>query len=142
MDTFTRRYLAILGTLLLLGLVWWLLDVDYRARELNAMLADDPVLSAYPYQFRVLSLDNGVAAMSSPRSARVSVIQGLRILFPELRGESAVSEPMMEAQTTLASMQSRAAGLVAAQDDVKQVSWVLDERWLSNNGVLTESTGQ
>ncbi len=139
MDTFTRRYLAFLGVLALLGLVWWLSSIDYRARELNQLLAKDPALSAYPYQFRVLSLDNGVAAITSPRSSEVSVIQGLRILFPELQDASPVSEAMMEAQTRLARMQSRAASLVTGENDVEGVKWVLDRRWLTNNGVQLEA---
>ncbi len=138
---FTRRYLIILGSLLFLGAGWWLLTQDYRARALNELLATDAQLSAYPYQFKVLSVTNGVAAMSSPRSARMSVIQGLRILFPELGNESAVSEAMMVAQTKLARMQSRAAKLVTDQDDVERVRWVLDERWLSKNGVQLGTGG-
>lgn len=138
MDTFTRRYLLVLGTLAMAGGGYWLAGRDGRVSELNAMLARDAELTAYPYQFRVLSLENGVARMTSPRSAELSAIQGLRIMFPELKAESAVSESMVEAQKALAAIQSRAADLVTQQPDVTRVAWVLDERWLNMNGVFVQ----
>ena len=127
--------LAGLGLLLL---AWWWTGQDGRVRELNALLEADPQLAAYPYRFRVLALETGVATMSSPRSARVSAIQGLRILFPELQVESAISDRMMAAQRTLAATQTRAAGIVADQPDVNSVVWELDERWLSRHGVVVD----
>jgi len=41
---------------------------DPRVGELNELLKADPQLAAYPYSFRVLELEEGVAVMSSPRS--------------------------------------------------------------------------
>lgn len=71
-----------------------------------------------------------MAEMSSPRSAQLSAIQGLRILFLELENASAVSEQMIAAQEKLARTQSRAGKLIGGQDDVRRVKWVLDESWL------------
>lgn len=138
MDAFTRRYLLVLGSVALVGGGYWLAGRDGRVSELNAILDRDPELTAYPYQFRVLSLDNGIARMTSPRSAELSAIQGLRIMYPALKAESAVSEPMVEAQKALAAIQSRAADLVTQQPDVTRVVWVLDERWLNMNGVFVQ----
>jgi hypothetical protein len=59
-------------------------------------------------------------------------------MFPQLEGKSAVSPEMIEAQKRLANMQSRAAGLIKAEEDVRSVRWKLDERWLSRNGVYVE----
>jgi hypothetical protein len=138
MDDFTRRYLYVLAAVVIVGLLWWISSIDLKVREINAVLQADPVLSAYPYEFRVLSLENGVAGVSSPRSAQMSAIQGLRIMFPELEGASAISEEMMAAQEELARVQSHAGKLVGEQEGVRQLSWVLDERWLSDNGVYVQ----
>jgi hypothetical protein len=138
MDPFTRRYLIILSAVAVAASVFWLSNMNPRVGELNDILEADKQLVSYPYQFRVLSLDEGVANMTSPRSAQMSAIQGLRIMFPELGVKSAVSPEMIEAQERLANMQSRAAGFIKAQEDVQRVQWNLDERWLSRNGVYVE----
>ena len=138
MDQFTRRYLYILSAAVIVGFLLWLSNLKPRIGELNYILEADEQLATYPYQFRVLSLDQGVARMTSPRSAQMSAIQGLRIMFPELEGKSPVSPEMIAAQERLASIQTRAAGLVKAQEDVRSVQWILDEHWLSRNGVYIE----
>lgn len=138
MDRFTRRYLTGLALLAAIGAIWWVSNLDGRVSALNSQLADDPYLSDYPYEFRVLAIENGVARMSSPRSADMSAIQGLRIMYPELRDESAVSDRMMTAQEDLARHQSYAGKQVTEHPDVKRVRWVLDERWLSENGVMIQ----
>ena len=138
MDQFTRRYLYILSAVVIVGFLIWLSNLDPRVGELNDILEADEQLATYPYQFRVLSLDQGGARMTSPRSAQMSAIQGLRIMFPELEGKSPVSPEMIAAQESLASIQTRAAGLVKAQEDVRSVRWILDENWLSRNGVYIE----
>jgi len=134
MDQFTRRYLYILSAVALAALVLWVSGKDSRVGALNDLLEADEQLASYPYQFRVLSLEEGMAEMTSPRSARMSATRSLRIMFPELQDKSAVSPEMMEAQEQLASVQSRAAALIQAQLDVRQVRWTLDERWLSRHG--------
>lgn len=138
MDQFTRRYLYILSAAALAAVVLWLSGMGSRVGTLNRLLEADEQLAAYPYQFRVLSLDDGVAEMTSPRSARMSAIRSLRIIFPQLQDKSAVSPEMMEAQERLANVQSRAAAVIQAQADVRSVKWVLDERWLSRHGVYPE----
>lgn len=137
-DDFARRYLYLLGALIVAGIVWWFASLDFRAGELSDLLEADDTLAAYPYTFKVLSLENGVAQMSSPRSAQMSAIQGLRILFPQLENASAVSDEMMAAQEELARIQSRAAKLIGEQPDVRHVRWVLDEQWLSSHGVYVQ----
>lgn len=124
--------------MVIVGFLLWLSNLDPRVGELNDILESDEQLAAYPYQFRVLSLDQGVARMTSPRSAQMSAIQGLRIMFPELEGKSPVSPEMIAAQERLASIQTRAAVLIKAQEDVRSVRWTLDERWLARNGVYMQ----
>lgn len=137
-DDFTRRYLYVLAAAALAALVWWVSSSDSRVSELNDLLRADQAISAYPYKFRVLTLENGIAEMSSPRSAKMSAIQGLRILFPQLQDASAVSPEMMKAQEELARVQASAAELVGEQADVRRVVWSLDEQWLSSHGVYVQ----
>ena len=138
LDAFSKRYLAALAIIAVLAGAWWLLSIDSRVAELNALLDADSELAAYPYRFRVQSLENGVAEVSSPRSAQLSATRGLRAMFPELANLSAVSPEMMAAQERLAGVQSRAAALVMAQADVGRVRWVLDEQWLSGHGIYVQ----
>lgn len=138
MDTFTRRYTTFLALLAAAALAVWLSSYDSRVSDINNRLAADPILSSYPYHFEVLSIEHGVARMHSPRSAQMSAIQGLRILFPELRSKSAVSDAMMAAQEQLAKMQSLAMRTVLEHPDVDKVIWVLDQVWLESNGVVVQ----
>ncbi len=138
LDAFTRRYLIVLASLIAAALLWWLVSQDSRVAQINAALRADEQLSAYPYVFRVLTLENGVAQVSSPRSAQMSAIQGLRIMFPALQQASAVSAEMMAAQEELARLQSHASDIVSRHEDVRQVRWVLDEQWLARYGVYVQ----
>jgi hypothetical protein len=135
LDSFTRKYLYVLAGLALIGFVLWLSSLDFRVSEINKLLEADAELAAYPYPFRVMSLENGVAQMSSPRSAQLSAIQSLRVMFPELKQHSAVSDEMVAAQEELARVQAYAANLVTREEDVSRVRWVLDKQWLASHGV-------
>ena len=87
MDTFTRNYsiaLVVIGAILLFRLFYEPPGVSL----LNDRLADNAELAAYPYRFRVLTLEEGVASMSTPRSAEFPVYRALPLLFPELRDEA------------------------------------------------------
>ena len=128
LDSFTRNYLYVLAGLALVGCIWWLSSLDFRVIEINELLEADTRLAVYPYPFRV-------AQVSSPRSATLSAIQSLRVMYPELQQRSAVSDEMMVAQEELARTQSYAGELVKSQQGVSSVRWVLDRRWLENNGV-------
>ena len=135
MDDFTRKYLYFLIGLVFIGCIWWLSSLDFRAREINELLDADSDIAAYPYPFRVISLENGVAQVSSPRSAQLSAIQSLRVMYPALEQSSVVSDEMMTAQAGLARIQSRVGKLVKSQGDVNSVRWVLDQQWLTEHGV-------
>ena len=138
LDDFTKRYLVGLLVVAMLGLGWWISSWDRRVSQLNAILEEDSELASYPYQFRVISLENGIAEMSSPRSAEVPVIQFLRIAYPEFRNRSVLDEPVMAAQDRLVEMQSRAAKLVSDQPDVRAVRWTLDRQWYQSQGVYLD----
>jgi hypothetical protein len=138
LDKFTRTYLYVLAGLVLVGFLWWLSGLNFRVGEINEQLEADAILATYPYPFHVLSLNTGVAEVSSPRSAEMSAVQSLRIMYPSLQHSSAVSDEMIAAQEELARVQSHAGDLVKSQPDVHSVRWVLDKRWLENHGVLVE----
>jgi len=135
MDSFTRKYLGLLTGVAVIGLFWWLLSLDSRVGELNAALDADPELAGYPYQFRVLSLEGGIAEISSPRSAEVPVMRFLRVAFPDLANTAVTSPQMMAAQQRLAKLQSRAADRVREHPEVHGVRWTLDQRWYAERGV-------
>ena len=134
MDRFTRNYLIILATLAVIVLVWVFYESPDVAR-LNAKLSENAELVDYPYRFRVLGLENGVATMSSPRSASFPAYRALAILYPQLRNEAPDSPAMMEAQQEMARVQRMARDIVADSEDVSRVVWVLDENWLLGKGI-------
>lgn len=138
LDAFTKRYLIGLLVIAVLGLAWWFSGWDARVGQLNAILEADAELAAYPYQFKVISLENGVAEISSPRSGEVPVIKFLRIVFPELRNSGVMDEPVMAAQDKLVTIQSRAGKLVSDEADVKSIRWSIDRNWYASQGIYLD----
>lgn len=104
-------------------------------RELNALLAQQEQLKDYPYQFRVLQIDNGVAVISSPRAAGVSVPAIVKVLDPSLKDLPITDDRIFEAQRRLAEIQSAVGNLVEASPNVSRIRWKLDEEWLRNHGI-------
>ncbi len=139
MDKFAKRYTLILVVALLAALAWWFFSRDTVAGDINAKLASDAELAAYPYAFRVVSVDNGIATASSPRAARVPVMQFLREAFPELASVPVDHPDMMAAQDALVTVQSRAAEIIRSHPDVRSVRWQLDEAWYAKRGVYLDS---
>jgi hypothetical protein len=138
LDRFTRTYLVVLTVIAVAGIAWWLSTWDSRLSQMNKILASDAQLAGYPYQFKVISLENGVAEISSPRSAEVPVIQFLRIIHPEFNNSSVVDESVMAAQDELARMQSHAGKLVSDMDEVDSIRWTIDRKWYASNGVYLD----
>lgn len=134
MDRFTRIY----STILLVFIVVVLAVIFYESPKVGALndaLADKSELADYPYRFRVLEFDNGVATVSTPRAANFNAFRALRIIFPELANEPDDSPRLYEAQEELASVQALAAEAVRSDPDVRRVDWSLDEHWLRDNGI-------
>jgi len=136
MDRFTRNYLIGLGVIALLGAAWWLTTLDFRAGELNRILDDDPLVAGYVYQFRVRSVQNGVAEMYTPRSAEVSAMRFLGLVRPELKRLGSEDAEMIAAEQELARVQAHARSLILEQPDVDRVRWVLDRGWYEGRGVV------
>lgn len=106
-----------------------------EVRALNAVLKQDDKLNSYPYRFRVLAVKNGVAVMTSPRSADVPVPVIIKVIDPSLQNVSVSEERFFEAQQTLADLQAYAREQVMAQEGISRVIWKLDEEWLLSHGV-------
>lgn len=136
MDRFTRNYSLGLGILVLGALVLWFKSTwQPQAWEINRMLEADPIVAAYPYQFRVQSFENGVATILTPRSPALPALQFVPILYPELAGKDQSDPAMIKAQADLVAAQKRTMDLVEALPGVTAINWVLDRRWLSDHGV-------
>ena len=136
MDRFTRNYLIFLGLIAKPLLGWWLSSWNPRVNEINDMLEADPQLSAYPYPFRVISLENEVAQLSTPRSFEMPVIRFLAVIRPGLRSKSQDHPDIVAAQTELVTHQKRAERLVRDQPDVTSVRWNLDREWYLDHGIV------
>ena len=134
LDRGTRNY-AIFLLALAAGLIALALYEPPVVRELNKKLEQDPLVSTFPYEFRVLRVENGAAVMSTPRSPAVPVERVLGILFPDIAGQPGDSPGFQEAQKKLATVQTRARDLVLHDPRVKRVRWELDRDWLMQHGL-------
>ena len=136
MDSFLKLYLLAMVILVVAAGAYFLTQKDERVEALNLKLASADTLAEYPYRFRVLSLEEGVATVTSPRSADMGPMHFLRILDPSLRDKDVVHPDMMAAQDLLAQTQSEAARLLEEEPDVSRIRWQLDERWYAEQGVF------
>jgi hypothetical protein len=141
MDRFTRNYTIGIAVLVVGALAFWI-GSSWKPRvwELNAMLEADPQIAAYPYPFRVVALDDGVAAISTPRSFDLPAYRFLAIIHPNLANKADNDPEVIAAQQELIDHQKRAQGLVLAQPDVESVRWELDTQWLAARGIAVPST--
>ncbi len=134
MDKFTRNYtivLAVVGAIILFSIFYESPGVS----KLNAALLENSDVASYPYRFRVVSLEDGLATMGTPRSTEFSAPRALEILYPQLRGLASNSTAIIEAQKELARVQGIARGIVLQSGDVDRVEWKLDENWLLGHGI-------
>lgn len=134
MTTGLKIYSAILVAIILIFIANFLYE-PADVRNLNKLLSANEALAAYPYQFRVLRLENDIAIMSSPRSAQVGVPQIIASIDPNLKGVSISDPRFLEAQQRLAEHQALARSLVSAESGVSGVKWELDEAWLRQRGI-------
>ncbi len=134
MDKFTRNYSIVLGVVVV-ALVALFMYEDPQIHSLNDRLLRDTRLSIYPYTFRVLRLENGVATMTTPRSAEFPAYRALGLLFPSLDGLPQDDARLMQGQLDMAQLQEYAKGLVLDTESVKHVAWELDTQWLGRHGI-------
>ncbi|MBK5969674.1 hypothetical protein Thiosp_04374 [Thiorhodovibrio litoralis] len=136
MDSFTRNYSIVLGLILVIVLGFWIKSSwQPRVWELNNMLESDAKLAEYPYQFRLRSLNNGLAILSTPRNPSFPAYQFLQVIHPRLAGKDQADPAMVAAQQELIEHQKHAQTLMLGQPDVERVDWQLDVKWLADHGV-------
>lgn len=113
----------------------WFIKQDPALNHLNSTLKADQELVAYPYQFRAMKLENGIATLTTPRSAQVSVLQFFNIAFPTLDTSNADTPQVIAAQKQLAQIQEKAAKVIKAQPGITAIEWEIDRSWYSSHGV-------
>jgi hypothetical protein len=136
----TSMMKVLLGLLVLGAVYWFGLRTDPAVDALNQTLQHQGsrAFLAYPYQFRVVQLKDGVATISSPRSAEMPVYRMIGAIDPSLAGKDATDPDFIAAQKQLANMQGEARQIVIAQPGVTSVKWELDKNWLSEHGILLD----
>ncbi len=122
---------------LAVALDWTIQRPDSRTRDLNAALDTlaGPELKAYPYQFRVLRVEGGVAVMSTPRNAAVPAFRALGVLYPNIDVRNADNPAFIGIEQRLGRVQGEARTIVASQPGITSVRWELDRRWLAAHGI-------
>ncbi len=141
MDRFTRNYSIAIGILVIGALAFWINSTwKPDVWDLDSVLASDPKISSYPYRFRVVSLENGVATLSTPRSFDIPAYRFLAIIHPNLTNKADNDPEVIAAQQDLIDHQKHAQGLILAQPQVESVQWELDTQWLAARGISVPNT--
>jgi hypothetical protein len=136
MDTFTRNYATGLTLIALLIFAYWFVTFNYRVYELNKLIKNDHILADYPYQFHVKTFTNGIAELTTPRSADIPAVRFLSIVYPELKGKSTEDPRLIMAEQKLETLQTHAKQLILSQPDVEKIRWVLDSDWYIQQGIF------
>ena len=136
----TRRAAAIIFLAAVLGaLVYWA-GGDPQVDALNEAIKQNGsrALKEYPYQFRVLRLEDGVATMTTPRSPQVPVYRMIRAIDPNVNPRDPNNPEFVAAEKALAGVQEEARRIVLAQPGVTSVKWELDRNWLIDHGIAVD----
>ena len=106
----TRRTVAIFlfAALLAGGLLYWS-SGDPKVDALNEAIKRNgsKALRDYPYQFRVLRLETGVATMTTPRSPQVPVYRMIRAIDPTVNPRNPNDPDFVAAEKALAASSPR-----------------------------------
>ncbi|MEM6604911.1 MAG: hypothetical protein AAF671_04070 [Pseudomonadota bacterium] len=135
-DRFAKIYLAVLLTLISLGLLYYWLSRDEQVAALNSELNANPQLHAYAFRFKVIEIVDRVAVVSSPLQPGLSVVHFVRAVYPTLQAAPIDDPGVMAAQMELSSMQQLAEDLLLSNPGIDTVRWQLDELWYKHNGVF------
>jgi len=139
LDRGTRIYLGVLIAFIALLVALWAIDHDWRAGELSDQLQQDPEIAAFPFPFRVITVSNGVAVVSSPRSASFSALHFLAIIDPQLANLEPDDPAVIAAQKHLARIQGRVAKRLMQEPDIERIRWQLDQQWFNERGVRIDN---
>jgi len=133
-----KRILKILFAVFVLAAIYWFgLRTDPRVEALNQAIHEicSPALRGYPYTFRVLRLEGGVAVMATPRSPEVPVYRMIGAIYPNLAGKAPNDPDFVAVEKELAKIQSEARQIVLDQAGISGVKWELDQNWLIAHGI-------
>ena len=134
MDRGTKIYGIVLGTFCIVLAVIFLYESP-KVQDLNNRLESIKEINEFPYQFKVLRVNNGIATMNSPISTELPCGKVIAIIFPSLKGKSLLSPEYQNAQKLLAKVQMLASKNVKSDQDISRIVWELDRSWLIQNGV-------
>ena len=134
MDRGTKIYGIVLGTFCIVLAVIFLYESP-KVQDLNNQLESIKEINDFPYQFKVLRVNNGIATMNSPISTELPCGKVIAIIFPSLKGKSLLSPEYQNAQKLLAKVQMLASKNVKSDQDISRIVWELDRSWLIQNGV-------
>lgn len=134
MDRGTKIYGLILLSVCI-GLIIIFFYQTPEVRKLNQKLDSNTRIHNFPYHFKVLHINNGIAVINSPISTEVSCGKVIGLIFPQVKSLSMLSEDYQQAREQLASVQTLIEKTVLAEPDIRQVQWELDRGWLIQNGV-------
>jgi len=128
---------ALVGLALFTFVSWLAHRPDSRARELNDVLEAKASahLKSYPYEFRVLRTEGGIAVMSTPRNFDVPAFRMLGVLYPNINVKDPNDPAFVAAEKALAAAQSEASGIVASQPGITGIRWELDKSWLRAHAI-------
>lgn len=138
MDRLTRNSIIIsvvLFILLIVSLAWHNYELRPRVWQLNEVLAEDPVLSGYPYDFRVLIFLNGIVTLTSPHASEAPIQPFLIKTDPTLADKPLESPEMAAAERRFSEIERHAILLMLAEPDVDSVLWSLDRAWYHKHRV-------
>lgn len=134
MDRGTKIYAAILG-IIFITLAAFFLYEPQKVTELNNQLDSIDEIKHFPYHFKVLRINNGVATLNSPISTELPCGKIIGIIFPSIKGKSLLSPEYQKAQKLLAKVQMRVGNIVKSDPSINKIVWELDRPWLIQNGV-------
>lgn len=120
---------------LIVTLSWHNDEIRPRIWRLNEILAQDPVLSEYPYRFRALLFLNGVVTLTSPHANERPLRPFLDRLDPALVGKPDDAPEVQAAEQRFRAAEARAVQLMLNEPDVQTVDWSLDRAWYHRNGI-------
>ena len=134
MDKGTKIYTLILG-LFCLSLAFIFLYESPQIKSLNNQLESINEIKDFPYSFRVLRINNGVATMNSPISTDLPCGEVIGLIFPEIKNKSLLSAEYQDAQEQLARVQMLAGNTIKSNPAINKIVWELDKSWLIQHGV-------
>lgn len=134
MDRGIKIYGLILGTICLSLIIIFLYETP-KVKELNHQLQSNKEIKQFPYQFKVLRVNNGTATLNSPVSTELPCGKVIEIIFPSIRGKSLLSPEFQKAKNSLAKIQILLANMVKSDPEITKIIWELDRPWLIQNGV-------